>query len=341
MKVLIIRFSSIGDIVLCTPIIRALKEQKNACVHFLCKKSFASVLNHNPHIDKVFHWDKKESNTLLEKLKLEEYDYVIDLHSNLRSKRVRLALGVPNYCLDKINVAKWLRVNLGLDILPSRHIVDREWDVVAPLDIVPDGKGLDFEIPKEVYVALKEAWPKDLHRQPMVALVVGAAHQTKQIPNGLLLDFIRGLDSYRIALLGGPSDLEKASKVEGLNGNKENVKNFCGQLSLTESAYVLKKADVVITSDTGLMHISAAFEKTICTIWGNTIPEFGMYPYLPKETEGKFKNFEVEHLDCRPCSKIGFDACPKGHFRCMKDQNSEEVLNFVKGHLKTDFMTDF
>lgn len=96
-------------------------------------------------------------------------------------------------------------------------------------------------------------------------------------------------------------------------------------MTLNESAALLKQASVVITHDTGMMHIAAAFQKKIISIWGNTVPDFGMYPYLNNEYRNSFKIIENNDLSCRPCSKIGFDKCPTGHFKCMNDLKMQEI----------------
>ena len=94
------------------------------------------------------------------------------------------------------------------------------------------------------------------------------------------------------------------------------IHNGCGRYSLHQSASLLRQAAFVVSHDTGLMHIAAAFGQRIYSIWGNTVPEFGMYPF---RTE--YEALEVPGLPCRPCSKIGFAQCPQGHFRCMRAQN--------------------
>ena len=124
-----------------------------------------------------------------------------------------------------------------------------------------------------------------------------------------------------ILLLGGKEDETAANFI--LSKTK-GVENFCGKISIQQSAAIIKYADIVLTHDTGMMHIASAFQKKIISIWGNTIPQFGMQPYLPKEL---FFNAEVENLNCRPCSKIGYNSCPKGHFKCMSQQN---ILKITK-----------
>ncbi len=322
LKVLVVRFSSIGDIVLCSPVVRGLKKQLQAEVHFLTKKSFRSIVETNPYVDKVFALEKDLSE-LLPLLRREKYDLVIDLHHNLRSLRVRQALGVKSIAFDKINRHKWLLVNFKLNFLPDRHIVDRYMDTVQSLGVANDGQGLDYFIPPDAEVdvgdlSARAGFPEGV---PYVAVVIGAAHATKRLPQHRIVALCRDLDA-PVVLLGGPEDREVGEAIAGAVGEK--VWSACGHYSLHQSASIVRQAAVVVTHDTGLMHIAAAFRKKIISIWGNTVPEFGMYPYYPIGEE-QHHNFEVKGLSCRPCSKIGYASCPKKHFRCMEQQALPEM----------------
>ncbi|MFT4762857.1 MAG: ADP-heptose:LPS heptosyltransferase [Paraglaciecola sp.] len=303
-KILIIRFSSIGDIVLTTPVIRCLKTQLNAEVHYLTKQSFLSILKYNPHIDKIFTIQKKVSEVLRE-LKKEKYDVIIDLHKNLRTWQVRIGLGFPKtLTFDKINFEKWLMVNFKINRLPKVHIVDRYLKSVESLGVKNDGEGLDYFLPPEESTKTEGNY---------IAFAIGAAHATKRLPREKVLEFCQKINT-RIVLLGGKDVAEEGAEIAKQAGT--HVQNLCGEISLHASARYLCDAQKVITHDTGMMHIAAAFNKEIISIWGNTIPEFGMYPYY-KKGEQKNKFLEVKGLSCRPCSKIGYDKCPKGHFKCM------------------------
>ncbi|MBK7869726.1 MAG: glycosyltransferase family 9 protein [Saprospiraceae bacterium] len=325
MKILIIRFSSIGDIVLTTPVIRCLKQQLGAEIHYLTKKSFHAVLAANPYIDKIIII-QKEVNEALTDLKKEKYDYIIDLHHNLRSWQVKRALGVKSFSFNKINFHKWLIVNLKINYLPKAHIVDRYLAAVKKLGVVNDGKGLDYFIPESEELAVSSeqfaalVQPPTSNLQPFIAFVIGAAHATKRLPTDKIISICKKI-KHPIILLGGPEDAPNGEIIAQSAGN--HVINACGKLKLNQSASLVKQAWKVITHDTGLMHIAAAFNKDIISVWGNTIPEFGMYPYYP-EGENKNKTLEVRDLSCRPCSKIGYDKCPKGHFNCM--QNIDEKI---------------
>lgn len=312
-KYLIIRFSSIGDIVLTSPVIRCLKTQVDCKIHYITKRVYASILEQNPSIDTVYTIEK-EIDEVITALKAEQYDFVIDLHNNLRSLRLKQKLGVPSARFPKLNLKKFILTQFKIDRLPKVHIVDRYFEAVKQLGVVNDQKGLDFFIPPTTEVDfLKFGIPPHF-----IAFSIGAQFATKRMPNSKLIELIGKIDK-TVVLLGGPTDAENGDLISDAT---KNTINLCGKLSLHESAYVLQHAQKVITHDTGLMHIASAFDKEIISIWGNTTPAFGMYPYLPRSNN--YTIHEVK-LGCRPCSKIGYNTCPKKHFNCMHQQDVEAI----------------
>jgi ADP-heptose:LPS heptosyltransferase len=321
-KILVIRFSSIGDIVLTTPLIRCLKMQlPDAEIHYLTKTQNHALLRENPYVAKTWLYDDN-FNELIPLLKAEKFDFIADLHKNLRSWYVRMVLRRPSGTFRKLNLKKWMIVNLRMNRLPRIHIVDRYFSALSPLGIVNDHKGLDFFIPSgdEVDLSVLQA----RFREGYVAFVTGGKHGTKILPEEMVAEVCKRL-SNPVILLGGPEDAEKGSRIVKMTGGR--VYNACGQFSINQSASLIRQAGKVITNDTGLMHIAAAFGKEILSVWGNTIPEFGMYPYLEGKVNASSRIFEVKGLSCRPCSKIGFEKCPKGHFRCMLDQDTEAMIS--------------
>ncbi len=336
-KILIIRFSSIGDIILTTPVIRVVKQQLGAEVHFLAKKRFGAVLKANPYIDQL-HLIEKKVAEVLPALKAEGFDLIIDLHKNIRSFQVKRALKVKSLAFDKINFEKWLMVNFKINRLPDKHIVDRNLEILAPVGVQNDGKGLDYFIPPEEEINIPTFFGRfptimpylDVQEGkeiPYIAFVTGAAHATKRLPVSKIIDVCKKLKK-PIVLLGGPDEAEKGDEIVQNAG--PHVVNACGQLTLNGSASLVRQAEKVIAHDTGLMHMAAAFGKDIISVWGNTIPEFGMYPYYPEGVE-RNTSIEVKGLKCRPCSKIGHKKCPKKHFKCMMDIEEDEIVKVVKG----------
>lgn len=326
-KVLVIRFSSIGDIVLCSPVLRCLKKipGQNIQTHLLTKKSFAAFAGNYPYVDKVFALEKSLSDVIA-LLKKENYDFIIDLHNNLRSLRVKLALRAPSRSFNKLNIEKWLLTNLGIDRMPDLHIVDRYLDAAKPLGVTNDHAGLDFFIPDRDQVAPKEL-PPDF-QQGYIGFVIGGTYATKRLPLEKITEICRQLEE-PVVLLGGPEDRETGDRIAENAGTM--TFNACGKFSLNASASLVQQADAIISHDTGLMHIAAAFHKPIASIWGNTVPQLGMYPYMPaKDASVDHTMFEVKNLKCRPCSKIGYNKCPKKHFKCMQDIPVESIVSWVK-----------
>ena len=323
-RFLIIRFSSIGDIVLTTPVVRTLKARyPDAAIHFLTKPAFRSLVETNPHIDKVWLWEDKPAE-LLRQLKAEKFDFIIDLHHNLRSQRVKLALGGKSGSFNKLNVEKYLYVNFRLKRLPDVHIVDRYLETVKSLGVKNDGQGLDFFIRPDEQVELSRL--PEMHRKGFVAVVTGALKGTKRMPLEELIELCQKIN-LPLVLLGGKAERADGAAIATAIG--ERAFNVCGELNIGQSASLLEQSNVVLTHDTGLMHIAAAFHKPIVSIWGNTVPEFGMYPYLPGATDVQYIA-QVSGLKCRPCSKIGYATCPKKHFRCMRDQNLDAIAFEVR-----------
>jgi len=326
-KFLIIRFSSIGDIVLTTPVIRCLKQQvPDAEVHFLTKSSFLPVVQHNPYIDKI-HLLAHSWELMIEELKSENYDYIIDLHHNTKTLRVKSALKKKSFSFYKLNIEKYIYTSLKLNILPKVHIVDRYLKTVESFGVKNDGAGLDYFISKE-----EETKREDIpasHSAGFVACVIGAALGTKQWPVHKWKEFCLQLN-HPVILLGGPEDVTAGNEIAAIDDVK--VYNACGKFKLNESADLVRKAKLVVTNDTGLMHIAAAYKKPIISLWGNTVPSFGMTPYYGVSMV-PHTMVQVNKLWCRPCSKIGYKKCPLGHFKCMEKIEVEQGLQIVKQSL--------
>jgi ADP-heptose:LPS heptosyltransferase len=325
MKFLIIRFSSIGDIVLTTPVVRCLKKQVlTAEVHYLTKSSYGAIVNTNPYIDKV-HYLQDDFDAMIASLQEEDFDYVIDLHHNLRTLKVKRALGKQSFSFNKLNIPKWLLTNFKINRLPEVHIVDRYLGTLQSFGIRNDGAGLDYFIPEQDKV--QESDIPTAHHAGYIGVVIGAALNTKKYPLEKLKAFCASLQ-HPIILLGGKEDAADGEAIAATDPVK--IYNACGKFNLHESADLVRRAKLIVTNDTGLMHIAAAFNKPIISLWGNTVPEFGMYPYMRQQL---YDIMEIKNLSCRPCSKIGYNKCPKGHFKCMQLITPEEVLHKVNERL--------
>jgi len=328
-KFLIIRFSSIGDIVLTTPVVRCLRKKfPDAEIHFVTKAAFKDIVANNPYINKV-HTLGDNFELMLNELKAEKFDYIIDLHHNLRTLRVKRFLkGVKSFSYDKLNIEKFIYTKLKINILPKKHIVDRNIETVKKLGVVNDGLGLDYFIPERDVVQKAEI-PMS-HQFGYIGIVIGATMATKKLPLHKLKELCNAIN-HPIILLGGKDDFAVGNAIELLDDTK--IYNSCGKFNLNESADLVRNAKLIISHDTGLMHIAAAFQKPIITVWGNTVPEFGMYPYYGVKSSREFTNVEVNKLSCRPCSKIGYNKCPKKHFKCMEQINIQEIADLSYKYL--------
>ena len=322
-RFLIIRLSSIGDIVLTTPVIRCLKQQvPDAEVHVLTKSSFRAVLQHNPYIDRLHVWDKSYL-LLIDQLKQLAFEEVIDLHHNTKTLRIKRDLGVPASSFYKLNIEKYVLTAFKINVLPQKHIVDRYLDTVKHLGVTNDGRGLDYFL-SETDLLTKDDIP-GAQWGGFIAVVIGAALGTKRWPKEHFQQLCKELN-HPIVLLGGKEDRARGEFIASVDPIK--IYNACGKFTLNESADWVRRAKLVITGDTGLMHIAAAFRKPIVSIWGNTVPAFGMTPYYGAES---VNHVMLQHnVWCRPCSKIGYERCPLGHFSCMRSIKPEQVLEVVR-----------
>ena len=323
MKVLVLRFSSIGDIVLTSPVLRCLKEQVPGVeVHVATKAAFADLVRFSPHVDKV-HELGNDVGDLLRRLKAEGFDEVIDLHHNLRTSRIKRALGVKAHSFNKLNVEKWLLVNMKVDRMPNIHIVDRYMATVAHLGVKNDSKGLELFIPAERSIDARKI--PGVGERSYTAMAIGAAHFTKRLPDHRLIDLAQAIEG-PIVLIGGAEDKASADRIASAIGGR--VYDATGKYDILGSASLIAQAQGVVAHDSGAMHIAAAFNRPLMSIWGNTVPAFGMGPYMPQHPE-RAGISEVKDLKCRPCSKIGHERCPLGHFHCMEWQDIDAIAQVM------------
>ncbi len=307
---------------LTTPVVRCLKQQvEGAEIHYVTKKAYLPLLRANPYIDRI-HVLEESLRALVRELKNEPIDYIIDLHNSLRSRWIKYRLGIMSFTLHKFNTAKFLMIRFKINRLPDRHIVDRYMDSVRLFDVRIDGKGLDYFIPEEE--EMPASGIPESFRSGYIALVTGAQHGTKQMPADKMVDICNQVD-LPVILIGGQKEEALGKYIDERTGDR--VWNTAGKLSLNQSASLIRQSRLVITPDTGMMHIAAAFRKKILSVWGHTIPEFGMYPYHPDPAS---RIFETKGLSCRPCTKTGRDTCPKGHFRCMNDIDNADIVRTAR-----------
>jgi ADP-heptose:LPS heptosyltransferase len=318
MKILVIRFSSMGDIIYTTPVVRCLKKQiPGAEVHFLTKAAFKYIYDNNPYVDKLLLLKPTLFETIRD-IKAEDYDYIIDLHNNVRTTLIKLNVRVRSSTYKKQSINKWLSLKFNLKLVPPIHLVERYMQAVAFLGVKNDEQPIDYYVKADY--KLEELLPAS-HQSNYIVFVIGATHFTKRMPNDKIVSICRQLN-YPVVLLGG-SDVKSNGKE--IESQTDNVYNACGITTLDESVFLVSKAIGVIGFDTGLTHIAEAFDKPIASIWGGTVPELlGVQPY-------KVKKVLVAGIDlpCRPCSKFGLEKCPLGHFKCMNDIPEKPIIDFT------------
>ena len=310
-KVLVIRFSSIGDIILTSTVLRCIKQQLGIEVHYLTKKSFSGLLHYNPYIDALHCIDKEIEFGLIEKLKAEKYDFVIDLHGNWRSYKIKKALSISSKTFKKLNLQKWLLIRFGIDLLPRQHVVDRYIDTIAHMGVSNDNKGLDYFMDPETSVDV------DLNKT-FIAWSIGGSFISKKLSSSQVADVCNKIN-LPVYLLGGPEEVDEAHSIQK-TCRKSNIKSFCGKLSLDQTALIIKNCRILLTNDTGLMHIGAAFKKSIVSFWGCTKPSLGFYPYY-----AALDSIEIiSNISKRPCSKHG-KSCQHKSLGCIKSIDPNDI----------------
>jgi ADP-heptose:LPS heptosyltransferase len=319
LKILVIRFSSIGDIIYTTPVVRCLKQQLHGSeIHFLTKPAFKYIYDNNPYLDKLLLLKPTLKATITD-IKAEHYDYIIDLHNNLRTSLIKLSTGIHSSTYNKQSIGKWLSLKFHLKLIKPVHLVERYLKTVTFLGVSNDNKPIDYYI-KEPY-NLADLLPTT-HQGGFVAFIIGATHFTKRMPNDKISAICRKIDK-PIVLLGGSDVKLNGDEIAAATGTM--VFNACGATTLDQSVFIVSQAQKIIGFDTGLTHIAEAFDKPIASVWGSTAPELlGVQPY-------KVKDAQVVGiaLPCRPCSKFGRESCPLGHFKCMIDIPENILVSFA------------
>jgi len=321
-RILIIRLSSLGDILLTTPFVRAIKTQfPHIKIDMLIREEYVDVIKLNPYTDKklFFKKDDKGNSVLIEQLKNNNYELVIDLQNNLRSKKVVSSLKTKSVKFDKRSFDKFLLVNFKINKLKEApQIPVRYSNTIQNLKL--DNQGLDLFTDKSANAELNG-------KNNLIGFCPGARHFTKRWPKEYFIELGNKLtqDGYTIVLFGGKIDKEICTElVDKISG----AINLSNNDELLQTAADMKLCKAVVCNDSGLMHTASAAGTKVITIFGSTVKEFGFTPY-------NCSNLILENnsLTCRPCSHIGRSDCPKKHFDCMKSINPDFVFAKVKTFL--------
>ncbi len=335
-RILIIRISSLGDVLLTTPILRAIKKQfTDSSIDIVTNSNFKEIFEYNPCINNIFCYDKKLShklnkiafNEFTSKMGFNKYDLVVDLQNNFRSKLLLSGKYVIKAKANKNRLHKLSLVYLKKPLKKYQSVVELYAESLRCFGIKLSDERLEFWLPEEAGLSnyLPDLGRVRINGELIISIAPGSYHFTKRWLAENFIELTKMLiDNYdaEIFLLGSRSDIEVCSKIQAEFTQK--VRNYAGITNLYEAARKLDKSDLLICNDSGLMHLANARRIPIISIFGSTVKEFGFIPYL-----GNYRIVETK-LKCRPCSHIGRDKCPKGHFKCMKDISAKLVFEEVK-----------
>ncbi len=303
-----------GDIVLTTPVIRALNQQLKAKIDFLTKPQYVSLLEGNTYINRIFSLNDK-----VDFLQKNKYDYVVDLQNNLRSWKIRNKIQTKSFVFNKKSLRRYLLIYFGIDLLKN-HVVDRYFATVASLNVVNDNQGLDFNVSSSIK-------PEFNTSQSYIAWCIGGTHNPKKLSAKQITQVVSKL-KIPVVLLGGNNDLDIAEEIIN-NVECKSVYNFCGKLSVQESSYLIKKSKMLLTNDTGMMHIASALKMPIISFWGCTKPSLGFTPYMTDPSSIKI----ISKRSAKPCSKHG-RHCKYGKNGCIKEIDPQLIYDSVLSLLK-------
>jgi heptosyltransferase-2 len=324
-KILIIRLSSLGDILLTTPFIRALKNfNPSLKIDFLLRSEYQDVLKFNPNLNELFFYTRNdfENLNLIRKLGENQYDLIVDLQNNFRSRGILSKLKGEKIRFDKKSVQKILLIKAKINLLKnSPPIPIRYAEVIEGLQL--DNSGLELFTDREPSSNIKS-------KNNLVGICPGARHFTKRWPVEYYIQLSRFLiqNNFNVVLFGGKIDREICKQIER---EAPDVLNLQNDDDILQTASDMKLCSAVVCNDSGLMHAASAVGVKVLTIFGSSVREFGFAPYNCKSLL-----IENNSLSCRPCSHIGRDSCPEKHFACMKDIKPEFVFNELIKFIKND-----
>ena len=317
-KLLIIRLSSLGDILLTTPLIRSIKNNYPSIkIDFVVRDEYKEAVESSIHIDNVYlYYRYRPNTTLVETLRERDYDIVVDLQNNFRSTRLTQNLSGWHYKFKKLSIRKFLLVHTKLNFLKDAKQIPERYSESLGQNIL-DGSGLEFFIPEGFTSSLDEDGN-------YIGLCPGAQHFTKMWPEEYYIALGNTLNKmgYKVVLLGGSSDRLLCRMLQPKIKNSIDLSN---QNKLYQLAADMKMCKAVICNDSGLMHLAAALKVPLVAVFGSSVMEFGFTPYLAESIV-----LENDSLNCRPCSHVGKSECPKGHFKCMRKISPDIILENLK-----------
>ena len=330
-NILIFRLSSIGDIILTTALIRCIRKTFPVSqITFVVKKEFHDLIKYNTNLNKIIAYDKstgfKGLQILRQNIKRNRYDWFIDIHNNIRSNYVKRNSRIPlKTVYKKYIIKRWILINTGINLYKqNKPVLLRYFDALKILDVKYDGEGTEVFFSDGHMQKVRDTLESNGYKNSRIAVLCpGASYKNKQWTMEGFAE-IAGILKERgfyVVLLGGKTDIKNCRNVNEINNN--NLLNIAGELKLLESAALLSISDIVVTNDSGMLHMAQSQKKPVVAIFGPTTKELGYFP-IPQ----KSRIAEVE-LSCRPCTPKGLNHCPKKHFKCMKNISSKMVIKLI------------
>jgi heptosyltransferase-2 len=320
-RVLIIRLSSLGDILLTTPVIRALKNQfPKIKIDFLLKSEYQDVVKNNPYLNQIFLFSMDDYKTAINEIKnsaqSQKYDLIVDLQNNFRSWKICNQLKVNSVKFRKYSFRKFLLVHAKINLMRNLPLISNRYADTINLKL--DDKGIDIFSPLKTNDKLSGL-------KNIIGICPGAKHFTKRYPIDYQIQLCRQLieKNFTVVLFGGKNDKEICDEIKS---NLPEIINLQNDDNLLQTLSDMKLCDVIICNDSGLMHTASSLNKKLIAIFGSTIKEFGFTPYNCSNSIV----LENNNLGCRPCSHIGRNSCPKSHFKCMKEINPKYILKLIE-----------
>ena len=328
-RILVVRLSSLGDIILTTPLLRALRTRHpQAFVSYLTKEAYVSLLEHNPRVNEVIGFDPRGPlRPLARLLRSRRFTHHLDLHGSLRSRALRFLVPGRWHGYPKHRVARSILIRARRNVYRDRRpVAERYFDAAHGLDVQPDGGPADVFIPRTAVDRARAFLSEHSLGGPrtLVAVAPGAAHATKRWPvphwQRLVGDLTR--HGYDVVVVGGAAERELGEAVAAAGG--ERAASAAGRFDPIGSAAVVRESRCAVSGDTGVMHLATAVGVPVVALFGPTVGAFGFLPYRTRATVLE------EDLPCRPCSPMGGPRCPLGHHRCLVDIAPERVLDAVR-----------
>lgn len=334
--ILVIRFSAIGDVVLTTPVLRMLKKRfPEARIDFLVKSDFADLIETHPAVDRVWRFDPLEdAGRLIRALRKQNYDGLADLQSSLRSRW--FAFRIPARRKVRFSPERWKRfllVHLHRDRYGEQEAVPlRYLNAVRPWGVRDDGQGAELFVDPAAESSLSRKMEGIDPSRPILLMAPGAGRATKRWLPERFSEAGRHFseNGYQVLLIGGALDIDVCEDVRRGMGMPESSRDLSGALALNESLALIRRARMLVTNDTGVMHMAAAVGTPVTAIFGPTTRQLGFFPFRADSAVIE------KSLKCRPCSYHGTADCAKGHFRCMREIASRDVIRAAESLLKRE-----